>query len=111
MKFELKNAELKKFGNFEILEYPNRDKFPLDGAVVKVKNGVYPKKINHGFYELFYVMKGYYDVEIDGNVTRVNEGDMFIIEPEKAHRCTAEHAEMFVVCTPPFDIKNVEFLE
>ena len=109
MKFSKENMHCKKdMKGFEVWELQDRAKFPIDGAIVKIENGVFPLKINHGFYALFYIIKGSLELEVEGKVEVLNGGDFYILEPELRHRMRADYAEMIEVCHPPFDVKNVE---
>lgn len=112
MKFAKQNAYNKQVKDgFDILEYchPDKHTFPLDGAVATINGAEYPSKINHGFFELFYVLEGTLTIEISGERVVLEAGDMYIIEPEKEHKTSAKYAKFFIVCTPPFKIENCEF--
>lgn len=111
MKFSIDNMVCKQeMEGFKVWEPEDRARFPLDGAYIKAEKCKYPPKINHGFYELFYIIKGTYFLNLNGEEIVLNKGDFYILEPEIKHSGRADYAEMVVVCNPPFDIKNCEFL-
>lgn len=113
MKFPMEKGVHKEAFGIDIIEFCSSDNtsFPLDGAVAYFRNNEYPCKINHGFYEMFYILDGECSVIFEDKIVNLKKGDMHIIEPEKKHLTRAKYADIFIVCNPPFDIKNVEFCE
>ena len=111
MKFSSENAIEKEVFGIKITEYCNPDNpFPIDCAVVHFRNNEYPCKINHNFYESFFVLEGQCSITFeDKKVIKLSKYDFFIIEPGKKHISKAEFADVMVCCNPPFDIKNIEF--
>ena len=112
MKFPFENSVRKKIFGIEIVEYCGSDNlFPIDCAIAYFRNNKYPCKINHGFYEMFFILEGSCSVIFENSVVELQKNDMHIIEPEKKHITRAEIADILIICTPPFDTKNVEFCE
>jgi Uncharacterized conserved protein, contains double-stranded beta-helix domain len=83
--------------------------FPIDCAVAHFRNSRYPWKINHGFYETFFVLEGTCTIEFENETITLSKHDFFVIEPERKHASCAEFADVVIHCMPPFDIKNVAF--
>lgn len=112
MKFSKENTETKEAFGMKIVEYcGEKNPFPLDCAVVHFRNDQYPWKINHGFYETFFVLEGECTIEFENETVKLSKHDFFVMEPEQKHTSRAKFANVIVMCTPPFDIKNVEFCE
>ena len=112
MKFALKDAEEKEAFGMKIDEYcEGKNPFPIDCAVVHFRNNQYPWKINHGFLETFFVLEGECTIEFEDEVVTLSKYDFFVIEPDRKHTSRAKNADVMISCTPPFDIKNVEFCE
>ena len=112
MKFAKENAEIKEAFGMEIVEYcEDKNPFPIDCAVVHFRNNQYPWKINHGFYETFFVLEGECIIEFENETFTLSKHDFFVIEPEKKHTSRAKSADVMISCTPPFNIKNIEFCE
>ncbi len=112
MKFARKDAETKEAFGMEIVEYCNEtNPFPIDCALVHFRKHQYPWKINHGFYETFFVLEGECIIEFENETVTLLKHDFFVIEPERRHTSRAEFADVIVTCTPPFDIKNMEFCD
>ncbi len=112
MKFSAEQGMHKKAFGIDIVELcSSNNPFPIDGAVAYFRNNEYPCKINHGFYEMFYILDGECSIVFEDKVVELKKGDMHVIEPEKKHITQAKYADIFIVCNPPFDIKNVEFCE
>jgi mannose-6-phosphate isomerase-like protein (cupin superfamily) len=63
--------------------------------------------------EIYYVLKGSIDVEIDNKkIEHLKEGQMIMIFPKTTHKAwktSKEDAELLVVCCPPWS-ENDEFL-
>lgn len=112
MKFSQKNAKIKEVYGMKIAEYcAGENPFPIDCAVAHFRNNRYPWKINHGFYETFFVLEGECTIEFKDETVKLSKHDFFVIEPERKHTSKAAFADVMIACSPPFDIKNVEFLE
>ena len=110
MKFSQKDIVTKEAFGMKIDEYgEGKNPFPIDCAVVHFRNSRYPWKINHGFYEAFFVLEGTCTIEFENETVTLKKHDFFVIEPERKHTSYAEFADVVINCTPPFDIKNVEF--
>ncbi len=61
----------------------------------------YHKKLT----EIYFVLKGAIDVELDDKVEHLAEGEMIMIFPEtnhKARKTSKEDAEILVICLPPW---------
>lgn len=61
----------------------------------------YHKKLT----EVYYVLKGSIDVELDGAVEHLEKGEMIMISPNtnhKAWKTSEEDAEILVICCPPW---------
>ena len=114
MKFSAQETlKLEAFG-IQIEEYckEKENPFPIDCAVIHFRDNEYPCKINHGFLETFFVLEGECEILFeDGSVVQLHKRDFYIIEPEKKHITRAKFADLVVCCTPPFEIRNVEFCE
>jgi mannose-6-phosphate isomerase-like protein (cupin superfamily) len=107
---DLETAIVKNTLGIEITEYcSNITNLPIDCAIAKFRNGEYPQKINHNFYEMFYVLDGECFIEFEDERVHLKKHDVFILEPEKKHSIKAAYADILISCTPQFDIKNVEF--
>src|SRR3989344_6753983 len=55
--------------------------------------------------EVYYVLKGSIEVELDGKKEHLVEGQMVMIHPKthhKAWKTSEENAEILVVCNPPW---------
>ena len=112
MKFPRKGIQVKEVFGMKIDEYCKRENsFPIDCAVVHFRNSHYPWKINHGFYETFFVLEGNCTIEFENETITLSKYDFFVIEPERRHTSRAEFADVVINCTPPFDITNVEFCQ
>ncbi|MDR2200598.1 MAG: AraC family ligand binding domain-containing protein [Puniceicoccales bacterium] len=102
---------VKLLPGIEVGEYfSENNPFPLDCAVVKISDGQYPRKINHGFYEMFYVLEGSCEIDFGDDILKLSPKDVYVISPEKTHTIRAKFVRLLVVCTPPFALKNVEFI-
>ncbi len=112
MKFPFDNAVLKNAFGIDIVEYStDNSMFPLDCAISKFRDGKYPWKINHNFHEMFFVLDGTCFIEFEDELVHLKKQDVYIIEPGRKHCSRAKYADILISCTPPFDIKNVEFIE
>jgi mannose-6-phosphate isomerase-like protein (cupin superfamily) len=112
VKFPLENAIWKNVFGIDIAEYcTTNNHVPIDCAVAKFRNNAYPWKINHNFCEMFYVLNGECFIEFENETVHLKKQDVYIIEPDRLHTTRAEYADILIACTPPFDIKNVEFIE
>ncbi|HLD85416.1 MAG TPA: cupin domain-containing protein [archaeon] len=64
--------------------------------------------------EIYYVLKGSIEVELDGKREHLNEGQMVMIYPNthhKAWKTSEENAEILVVCLPPWAKEDEILLE
>lgn len=64
---------------------------------------IYAPHEHHIMEENFYVLKGTLQVEIDGIVTMVEEGQMFHVEPGEFHKCsnpTNDYIQYIITCAP-----------
>jgi mannose-6-phosphate isomerase-like protein (cupin superfamily) len=113
MKFPFENVTWKKANGVEIAEYCPLEKnpFPIDCAIAKFRNGVYPWKINHNFHEVFYILEGECFIEFEDESVHLKKQDVCVIEPERKHIIKAEYADILICCTPPFDEKDLEFVD
>lgn len=94
-----------------VFDYCNKEKnLPIDGAVAQL-DGLYGPKLNKKFSELFYVLKGSMIIDVEGEESRLEKGDVFIVLPEKEHTIYGEGAKVFIACSPQFDPKNVVMTE
>lgn len=112
-KFSPDNANVKKGFGAEIREYCDRSNpFPISCALVRYRNSSgFPWKINHAFYESFFVINGECFIELEDETIKLNEGDFFVLAPETAYRSRAEFADVVIECTPPYDDNKVEVLD
>jgi len=70
----------------------------------------YHKKLT----EVYYVLKGSVDVEIDGAIEHLEEGQMIMIFPgtnHKAWKTSKENAEILVICCPSWAEEDEIFVE
>jgi len=70
----------------------------------------YHKKLT----EVYYVLKGAIDVEIDGKTEHLEEGSMIMIYPNTKHeawKTSDEDAEILVVCSPPWSEEDEILIE
>jgi len=70
----------------------------------------YHKKLT----EVYYVLKGAIDVELDGKVEHLKEGEMIMIFPNTNHKAWKKgktDAEILVVCCPPWAEEDEIFVE
>jgi mannose-6-phosphate isomerase-like protein (cupin superfamily) len=112
VKFPFEKAIWKNAFGIDIVEHcVANNPFPIDCAIAKFRNNEYPWKINHNFHEMFYVLEGECFIEFDDETVHLKKQDVHVIEPGRAHTTRAEYADILIVCTPPFDIKNAEFLD
>jgi mannose-6-phosphate isomerase-like protein (cupin superfamily) len=76
----------------------------MDFVHVTIKNATkkhYHKKLT----EVYYVLKGSIDVDIDNKIEHLKEGQMIMIFPNtnhKAWKTSKEDAELLVACSPPW---------
>lgn len=114
MKFSYNDAIEKQAFGIKILEYYNKlsnASYPLDCAIAYFRSNEYPCKINHGFYEMFFIMNGECTIEFVDETINLQKFDMYIIPPERKHSIKAINADVLIICTPPFNPKNVEFCQ
>jgi len=55
--------------------------------------------------EVYYVLKGAIDVELDGTIEHLEKDEMIMIYPNtnhKARKTSEEDAEILVICSPPW---------
>jgi len=55
--------------------------------------------------EVYYVLKGSIDVEIDKKTVHLEVGEMILIHPNTNHKATkgsSEDAEILAICSPPW---------
>ena len=109
MKFSFKDVIEKNVFGMKIVEYSQSTSIPIDCAIAYFRNSEYPCKVNHNFYETFFILNGECTIIFDDEEVTLSKNDFFIIEPEKRHSSKAEFADVMICCVPPFGIKNVEF--
>ena len=64
--------------------------------------------------EVYYVLKGAIDVEIDGTTEHLEKDEMIMIFPNTEHKAlktSEENAEMLVVCSPPWSEEDEILVE
>lgn len=113
MKFSAQDVVKLEAFNIKITEYcmGKDNPFPIDCAIVHFRNNAYPCKINHGFFEAFFVLEGECEILFEDKTVQLYKHDFHIIEQEKKHITKAKFADLLVCCTPPFKTKNMEFCE
>lgn len=112
MKISKDKSEKKTVDNgLDVYEYLKDTTYPIDAAVAVFKNAKHPAKINKGFFELFYIIDGVLNIEINGKIEELNQGDVFMVEPNKLHKIFADFAKVFIVCNPPFNPNNIEMVD
>ena len=70
----------------------------------------YHKKLT----EVYYVLKGAIDMEIDGKKEHLEKGSMIMIYPNTKHKAwktSEEDAEILVVCSPPWSEEDEILVE
>jgi mannose-6-phosphate isomerase-like protein (cupin superfamily) len=82
----------------------------IDGAYAKI-NGPYGPKINTTFSELFFVITGKLRIDLNGEIHELNKKDFLIIPPNSKHKILGDHCEVFIACSPQFNINDVEFVD
>lgn len=91
----------------------SKDFQDMDLAHVTIKDSTkkhYHKKLT----EVYYVLKGSIDVEIDGKTEHLEKGQMIMIFPNTKHKAwkTSEgDAEILVVCSPPWSEEDEILVE
>ncbi|NQU78421.1 cupin domain-containing protein [Candidatus Woesearchaeota archaeon] len=76
----------------------------MDFAHVTITDST-KKHYHKNLTEVYYVLKGNLDVEIDGKIEHLEKGSMIMIHPNtnhKAWKTSKEDAEVLVVCSPPW---------
>jgi len=90
-----------------------KDYKDMDFVHVTIKDSTkkhYHKKLT----EVYYVLKGSIDVEIDGEIEHLEKGQMIMIFPgtnHKAWKTSKDDAELLVVCCPPWTEKDEILVE
>jgi len=109
--FSKKNVQTKELNDGLIIdEYCAKEKnLPIDGAMARF-NGSFGPKVNKKFYELFLVISGKMKIDLEGTKYILEEGDIFILPPDKVHTTYGYAAKVFIACTPQFEAKNVEMM-
>jgi len=110
MKFNNKTMKFKEINKgFDVYEYSEDfSKFPMDGAIIEMNSIFGPKK--NKFVELFFVLDGTLDIEMNDKNYTLEKDDMFIILEDVAHTVTGKNARVLIVCNPPFKPSNIEML-
>ena len=83
---------------------------PIDGAIALFTSGQLGPKINRGFTELFFVLEGKLEIEMDNRRVVLEKEDLFIMPKDRVHTLYGYNAKIFIVCSPPFDPNNMEFV-
>jgi mannose-6-phosphate isomerase-like protein (cupin superfamily) len=111
MYFSKKNLQTKKINNsLKVSEYCLREKnLPIDGAIAYL-NGIFGLKINRKFHEMFFVISGKVKIDLEETEYMLEEEDLFIIPPDKAHTIYGYDAKIFIACTPQFNARNIEMI-
>ena len=53
--------------------------------------------------EFYYILKGNLDVDIDGKIENLKQGDIIMISPNTKHEAfSKDGAEILVICSPPW---------
>jgi len=76
----------------------------MDIVHVTVKNST-KKHYHRKLTEVYYVLKGSIDMEIDGKIKNLKKGHMIMIFPgtnHKAWKTSKYDAELLVICCPPW---------
>ena len=76
----------------------------MDVVHVTIKDST-KKHFHRKLTEVYYVMKGSIDVEIDRKIEHLKKDQMIMIFPNtnhKAWKTSKEDAELLVVCSPPW---------
>ena len=99
MKFSTQEVlKLETFG-LQVEEYceGKENPFPIDCAVVHFWNNEYSCKINHGFFEAFFVLEGECEILFeDETAVPLQKHDFYVIEPEKKHVTKEKFADLVV---------------
>ncbi len=112
MKFLHKDSTIKNITDKIILyEYcENASNLLIDGAYAKI-NGSLGPKINKSFTELFFVISGKLQLEIEGVIHELHEKDMYIVPPNTKHKILGTACEVFIACSPQFNENDVKFCD
>lgn len=112
MKFLHKDAKRKQItDNIVLDEYCEPDSnLPIDGAYAQI-NGTLGPKINRSFSELFFVISGKLEIEVNNTVHILKDKDMYIVPPNTKHKMLGERCEVFISCSPQFNVNNVEMCD
>jgi len=111
--FKKSDIFTKDFGvDFQVHEYRNSDgeqgDFLLDGAVSELNTSFGPKI--QEFTELFFLLSGELDVEMNGQTVTLHPEDMFIVPAGVEHSIIGRQARIFIVCNPPFDPEKMKMV-
>ncbi len=99
----IKKNQAKAYKNSEVctaIEYPLGDK-DINGAIIKL-SGRYPDKgrtVNLVCKEIAYVIKGSGRLVVEGEETKLNEGDLVLIEAGEKFFWEG-NMQIFMPCTP-----------
>lgn len=112
MKFSHKDSEIKHITDRIILNEYCADglNLPIDGAYAQI-NGPFGPKINKTFTELFFVVAGTLKIEMNNTVHELNSKDLFIVPPNTKHKILGDTCEVFIACTPQFNVNEVEICD
>ncbi len=111
MKFLHKDSIIKNITDqIRLHEYcENASNLPIDGAYAKI-NGSLGPKINK-FTELFFVISGKLQLEVEGVMHELHEKDMYIVPPNTKHKMLGTACEVFIACSPQFNENDVAFCD
>ena len=78
----------------------SKDFDKLDIAHIKITKTT-KKHYHNKLTEFYYILKGILNVNIDGNIENLKEGDIIMISPGTIHEAHSKQgAEILVICSP-----------
>jgi len=111
MKFSSENTTTNTYFGIEITDYCGKNNpFHIDCAIAKFRNGKYPWKINHNYEEMFFVLDGDFTIDLENDTIILKKNDVYIMQSGVKHCVHSIDADVLIACTPPFNMKNIEFL-
>jgi mannose-6-phosphate isomerase-like protein (cupin superfamily) len=105
------SQEFKNGASCAVYEYPMDDR-TINGAVVKL-SGRYPDKgssVNSTCKLMAYIIEGSGAIFVDGKETRVDKGDLVLVEPNEKYYWQGS-MELFMPCAPAWTPEQYKVVE